>query len=128
MVQAQALFVAGVLMVGLGGGLFGHGTLTATMNFAPKDQVGLSLGTWGAVQASAAGLAVALGALIRDVGTNWAPDLGMAAGYHAVYALECLLLVVTLVAMLPLLRDRRLDRNGTGPKALLRSKSVGPAL
>ena len=128
MVQAQALFVAGVLMVGLGGGLFGHGTLTATMNFAPKDQVGLSLGTWGAVQASAAGLAVALGALIRDVGYNWAPDLGMAAGYHAVYALECLLLVVTLVAMVPLLRERRLDRNGTDPKALLRSKPVGPAL
>jgi BCD family chlorophyll transporter-like MFS transporter len=126
--QAHALFIAGVLMVGLGGGLFGHGTLTATMNFAPKDQVGLSLGTWGAVQASAAGLAVALGALIRDVGTHWVPDLGMAAGYHTVYAIEILLLLITLVAMVPLLRGRRTDRTETAPKALYRSTAGRQAL
>ncbi len=126
--QAHALFIAGVLMVGLGGGLFGHGTLTATMNFAPKDQVGLSLGTWGAVQASAAGLAVALGALIRDIGTQWAPDLGMAAGYHTVYAIEIVLLLVTLAAMVPLLRGRRTDRTETAPQALYRSTPSGPTL
>jgi len=48
-VGSAALFVVGVLAVGFGGGLFGHGTLTATMNLAPKDQVGLALGAWGAV-------------------------------------------------------------------------------
>jgi BCD family chlorophyll transporter-like MFS transporter len=128
MVQAQALFVAGVLMVGLGGGLFGHGTLTATMNFAPKDQVGLSLGTWGAVQASAAGLAVALGALIRDAGYHWAPALGPAAGYHTVYAIEILLLVVTLAVMVPLFRGRGQIRTETPPHVLYQSTPGGSAL
>ncbi len=104
-VNSQGLFGFGVLMIGLGGGLFGHGTLTATMNFAPKDQVGLSLGTWGAVQAFAAGIAVALGAMLRDVGYHWAPELGVAAGYHTVYAIEAILLIATLAAMYPLFQS-----------------------
>jgi BCD family chlorophyll transporter-like MFS transporter len=102
---SQMLFGFGVLSIGLGGGLFGHGTLTATMNFAPKDQAGLSLGTWGAVQAFAAGSAVALGALLRDAGYHWAPELGVAAGYHTVYAIEALLLLSTLAAMYPLIQS-----------------------
>jgi MFS transporter, BCD family, chlorophyll transporter len=104
-VNSHVLFSVGVLMIGLGGGLFGHGTLTATMNFAPKDQVGLSLGTWGAVQACAAGLAVASGAMLRDVGYHWAPQLGVAAGYHTVYAIEAILLISTLAAMYPLFQS-----------------------
>ena len=61
------MFAAGVLGIGLGGGIFSHGTLTATMNSAPKEQAGLALGAWGAVQATAAGVAVALGGVLRDV-------------------------------------------------------------
>ena len=99
------VFGLGVLLVGVGGGLFGHGTLTATMNLAPKDKVGLSLGTWGAVQAFAAGLAVALGAMLRDAGYHWAPDLGVAAAYHAVYVIEALLLLLALAAMYPLFQS-----------------------
>ena len=95
----------GISLIGLGGGLFGHGTLTATMNLAPKDQAGLSLGTWGAVQACAAGIAVALGALLRDAGYHWAPELGVAAGYHTVYLIEALLLLSTLAAMYPLFQS-----------------------
>ena len=53
--------------IGFGAGLFGHGTLTATMNRAPKEQTGLALGAWGAVQATAAGVAVALGGVLRDI-------------------------------------------------------------
>ena len=41
------LFGAGTLFIGFGAGLFGHGTLTATMNLAPKDQTGLALGAGG---------------------------------------------------------------------------------
>lgn len=47
------MFAAGAFLVGFGAGLFGHGTLTATMNSAPKDQTVLALGAWGAVQATA---------------------------------------------------------------------------
>jgi BCD family chlorophyll transporter-like MFS transporter len=106
-----ALFALGTLLIGFGGGLFGHGTLTATMNLAPPDQAGLALGAWGAVQASAAGIGVAIGGIIRDiVAAMPGPTLlGAATGYTCVYTIEILLLFATLLAMLPLLRrDDRL--------------------
>jgi MFS transporter, BCD family, chlorophyll transporter len=76
------------------------------MNRAPKEQAGLALGAWGAVQATAAGLAVAAGGLLRDiVGAlavrGWFGDTfaGPATGYAFVYALELVLLAVTVVVM-----------------------------
>ncbi len=111
--HSTPLFAAGVLMIGLGGGLFGHGTLTLTMNRAPKDQAGLALGAWGAVQATAAGVAVGLGGALRDLVAAWAADFSPAAaaqpalGYAAVYAIEIALLLATLFVM----------RTMTGPHA-----------
>ena len=105
--QAPEFFAVGTLMVGFGAGLFGPGTLTATMNLAPRTQVGLALGAWGAAQAIAAGLAIAVGGIIRDLVTS-APiesQLGPAAGYMCVYALEIILLIWTLVTMAPLMRQ-----------------------
>ena len=103
---SAALFGAGTLLIGFGAGLFGHGTLTATMKCAPPGQTGLALGAWGAVQASAAGLAIALGGVLRDaVAAARLPDLlNPEAGYDAVYGLEIALLVVTLATLLPLVR------------------------
>jgi BCD family chlorophyll transporter-like MFS transporter len=99
------VFVAGILLVGFGGGLFAHGTLTATMQAAPRAQVGLALGAWGAVQATAAGVAMAAGGVLRDVaGALWPGLAGRASGYLVVYGVEILLLLVTLLAMAPLLR------------------------
>jgi BCD family chlorophyll transporter-like MFS transporter len=100
------LFAAGTGFIGFGAGLFGHGTLTATMRLAPKSQAGLALGAWGAVQATAAGLAIATGGILRDTVTDLLPPArcGAATGYDAVYTLEIALLFVTLAAMLPLLR------------------------
>jgi BCD family chlorophyll transporter-like MFS transporter len=105
------LFGLGTFFIGFGGGLFGHGTLTATMNRAPSEQRGMALGAWGAVQASAAGIAIAFGGVIRDlVGGMTAQNrlgpalAGPATGYLAVYALEIVLMVATLVAMAPLIR------------------------
>ena len=104
--QIPALFALGTLLIGFGAGLFGHGTLTATMRLAPRDQAGLALGAWGAVQASAAGVAIALGGAIRDVVAQLSvlAQLGPAAGYDSVYALEIVLLAATLATMFPLLR------------------------
>ena len=66
------LYLLGNFLIGFGAALFGHGTLTATMNRAPKHQAGLALGAWGAVQATAAGLAMALSGTLRDlVNTVW---------------------------------------------------------
>ena len=108
---SPAMFAAGVVLIGLGAGLFAHCTLTAAMAMAEPGQVGLTLGIWGAVQASAAGTAVALGGLIRDgvSALAQAGDLGPtlavpATGYVAVYAIEIALLFGTLIAIGPLVR------------------------
>ncbi len=100
------LFAAGTMLIGFGAGLFGHGTLTATMSLSPRSQTGLALGAWGAAQASAAGLAIALGGVLRDTvaGFVGAEGFGPALAYDAVYAIEIVLLLATLGIMLPLLR------------------------
>ena len=81
--------------------MFAHGTLTATMNRACAGQAGLAMGAWGAAQATSAGLAMALGGILRDlvasISTPW-------TGYCFVYSIEWILLLLTLVAMQPLLR------------------------
>ena len=109
--EAPFLFALGVMGIGLGGGLFAHCTLTAAIGSCGSSQVGLVLGIWGAVQASAAGFAVAAGGLIRDgVGTladagTFGPTLQHpATGYLAVYMIELVLLFATLVAVGPLVR------------------------
>jgi BCD family chlorophyll transporter-like MFS transporter len=98
-----AVFIAGVFLIGLGAGLFAHGTLTATMQMATPEQTGLALGAWGAVQATAAGLAMAAGGLLRQVLDG---PLSTTAAYASVYGLEALMLVLTLLAMAPLARSR----------------------
>jgi len=109
--NSAVLFAAGVALIGLGSGLFGHCTLTAAMALAPRGQIGLALGIWGAVQASAAGSAIASSGLIRDGVARLAAagDLGTAlsgpaVGYGAVYNLEIILLFATLIAIGPLVR------------------------
>jgi MFS transporter, BCD family, chlorophyll transporter len=111
-VPSMALFALGVFFIGLGVGLFGHGTLTLTMNRAPKDQVGLALGAWGAVQATAAGAGVAAGGIGRDVvqalatrGVFGEALATPATGYAFVYAIEIVLLLATVAAMTALLRS-----------------------
>ncbi len=104
--MAPGLFALGVFVIGFGGGLFSHGTLTATMVTAPKEQTGLALGAWGAVQATAAGMAMALGGVIRDLGAAW-PGANAATGYQFAYGLEVAMLLVTVLTMRPLLRQER---------------------
>lgn len=106
-------FLVGNFLIGFGAALFGHGTLTVTMNRAPKDQTGLALGAWGAVQATAAGIAMALGGGIRDVValTIGSGEGGsVSAGYNAVYGLEIVLLIVTIGVILPLVGQGGRDR------------------
>jgi BCD family chlorophyll transporter-like MFS transporter len=88
--------------------------LTAIMAIAGPGNAGIALGTWGAVDASAAGLAVAAGGLLKDFVTRIAAHGGLgdglasaAAGYGVVYHLEILLLFATLVALGPLVRRTR---------------------
>lgn len=119
--ESPLLFRIGTFMIGFGGGLFSVGTLIAAMSLADSNDSGLALGAWGAVNATASGLAIALGGVIRDVVAAMAErgDLGPAlngpiAGYGAVYHLEILLLFATLAAIGPLVSNsiaKHSDRN-----------------
>jgi BCD family chlorophyll transporter-like MFS transporter len=108
------LFRTGATLIGFGGGLFAVGTLTAAMQLGEGGRAGLALGAWGAAQATAAGLGLALGGAIRD-GVTALAEAGMLGavfdkpgiGYTAVYHLEILLLFATLAAVGPLVRRRR---------------------
>ncbi|WP_058556928.1 PucC family protein [Thiohalocapsa sp. ML1] len=103
------LFRVGTLLIGFGGGLFAVGTLTAAMELAEGGHSGLALGAWGAVQATAYGVAVAFGGALRDLIGMFAAEgvfgpvlMGPAVGYAVVYHLEIVLLFATLIAIGPL--------------------------
>lgn len=128
------LFLVGNFLIGFGGALFGHGTLTATMQRAPESQAGLALGAWGAVQATAVGIAMATSGAVRDVvNTFWGDGAGIwglggaVTGYYTVYVIEIALLVVTLLATLPLLRVPRLARSRSEDSSVVSKPDVGQA-
>ncbi|OYW23847.1 MULTISPECIES: BCD family MFS transporter [unclassified Sphingomonas] len=112
-IGSPPLLAMGAAAIGFGAGMFSVGTLTAAMALSDEDHAGLALGAWGAVQATCAGLAIAIGAFARDLisAAAVARDLGptLAApttGYGFVYAVEIVLLLATLVALGPLVRGR----------------------
>ncbi|WP_424966045.1 PucC family protein [Dinoroseobacter sp. S375] len=118
--NSDALFFAGAGLIGLGGGLFSVATLTAAMTL-PAEGIagrGLALGAWGAAQATAAGVGVALGGTLRDT-INAAVTTGAwgealndpATGYSVVYHIEIGLIFITLIALGPLVRTRAPTRN-----------------
>ena len=105
------LFCAGVTLIGLGGGLFSVGTLTSAMALARDGRSGIALGAWGAVQATAVGLAILTGGALRDIVSALSTTglLGPAmsqpfTAYGVVYHLEIGLLFAALVAIGPLAR------------------------
>ena len=105
------VFCAGVVLIGLGGGMFSVGTLTSAMALARDGKSGIALGAWGAVQAAAIGLAIFIGGGLRDLVSSLA-EAGMlgaamstpATGYIFVYHVEIGLLFAALIAIGPLAR------------------------
>jgi len=112
--QSATLLRIGSTAIGFGGGLFLVGTLTEAMDLETSEHSGLAMGAWGAVQATAAGLAIASGGVLRDVLIEWGsrgalgPGLtGPEAGYVLVYHLEILALFLAMAVLGPLVRPRR---------------------
>lgn len=111
--QSTILFYTGAWCIGLGMGLFAVSTLTAAMAL-PEQGVagrGLVLGAWGAAQATAAGLSIAVGGGLRDSVGAYAVQGGFgpvfaapAFGYASVYLIEIIVLFATLIALAPLVR------------------------
>jgi MFS transporter, BCD family, chlorophyll transporter len=110
-IQSVHMFRIATALIGFGGGLFSVGILTSAMSLTNSAESGLVLGAWGAVQATAAGIAAAGGGIVRDgVGSlAMRGDLGIAlqqsaTGYSFVYHIEIALLFATLIALGPLVR------------------------
>ena len=112
--SSTLLLFTGAFLIGGGVGLFSVGTMIAAMGLADgladKNASGIALGAWGAVQASCAGAGVAMGGIIRDTLGSAATHqmLGetlasRATGYSAVYLVEILLLLLTLVVLGPVI-------------------------
>jgi BCD family chlorophyll transporter-like MFS transporter len=117
--KSTVAFAIGVILIGVGGGLFAVGTLTAAMGLAQAGNSGLALGAWGAVQATASGAAIAIGGALRDVVSGLAtsgalgPAMnGPATGYAFVYHLEVFLLFATLAVIGPLAAFTRCETEG----------------
>jgi BCD family chlorophyll transporter-like MFS transporter len=123
--ESPALFYLGAAGIGAGGGLFAVSTLTAVMTMPVHGLAGRGvwLGAWGAAQATAGGLAIALGGGLRDLAGHLAMSgrLGEAlatpaAGYSVVYHTEIALLFVTLIVLGPLVRtSNRIPSPNGGP-------------
>ncbi|MEM1378402.1 MAG: BCD family MFS transporter [Pseudomonadota bacterium] len=115
------LFRLGTFLIGLGGGIFSVATMLACMNIGGgRIENGVVIGAWGAVQATATGLGLALGGFIRDA-VNAGIDAGVfgsalntpAAGYSVVYHIEIGLLFAVLVLLGPLVGTARDTSNET---------------
>ncbi|MBC6408321.1 MAG: MFS transporter [Rhodobacteraceae bacterium] len=126
--SSAVLFFIGAGLIGFGGGLFAVATLTAAMTMPATGSVGrgLALGAWGAAQATAAGLAIALGGALRDWvgGVAMTGVLGdglaeLSTGYSFVYHLEIGLLFFTLVVLGPLVRRPDLSQSKSPETARL---------
>ena len=123
------LYFIGSTLIGLGTGLFAVSTLIIAMTIPISERAGrgLVLGSWGAAQATAAGLGIGLGGILNDItrAVVSGGDLTLASqspafSYLVVYHLEILLLFFTLVLLGPLsqylssvkLEDKGSDRFG----------------
>jgi MFS transporter, BCD family, chlorophyll transporter len=118
-----AVFCGGVFLIGLGGGLFSVGTLTAAMGLSREGGSGLALGAWGAVQASCAGVAIAMSGALRDLFSSLSQKgalgpamMGPEAGYGIVYHLEIMLLLGALIAIGPLAKHAPLPKTKDGDR------------
>lgn len=109
--DSWAVFYAGAFAIGLGNGIFGLSTLNAAMARTKGGLgAGLILGAWGSAQATAAGLAILTGGILRDA-VNRLVDSGLlgpthdvSLGYTVVYHVEIALLFLTLAVLGPLVR------------------------
>ena len=107
------MFQTGAALIGFGGGLFSVGMLLTAMEMTQSEQAGMVLGAWGAVQATASGVAMALGGVARDVVGQMATQgrlgevlVSDVTGYNFVFQTEMVMMFVVLVALGPLVSRR----------------------
>ncbi len=108
--DAPWMFRTGAFLIGLGGGLASVSLLHAATALAEEGSFGFAVGAWGAVQASAAGLSIAFGGVLRDwlhASGAGRTVMGEAAPYVLVYHIEIALLFAALIALGPMVSRAR---------------------
>ena len=111
------LFRIGTGAIGLGGGLFAVGTMLAAMEIASKSDNGFAIGAWSATQATAIGIGLGAGGIMKDLFNTLAESGALgealdrsASGYLFVYHIEIGLLFVCLAVLGPLVGRQAVRR------------------
>jgi MFS transporter, BCD family, chlorophyll transporter len=120
--DSPALFRLGTMLIGFGEGLFGVGTLASAMALG-ESQHGIALGAWGAVFATAEGLALASSGVIKDALAGVVARGALGPGlsipsfpYSVVYHIEIAALFATLIALGPLVTSERIEPTAQQPE------------
>src|SRR5690606_34428659 len=90
----RPLVTVGLIVLGIGLGLWNIGTLGLMMDMSPAGRAGTFLGFWSLVVTFGRGLGVSSGGIIRDIGLQLTGNLQVA--YGAVFVLEVAGLLVAL--------------------------------
>jgi BCD family chlorophyll transporter-like MFS transporter len=95
--QVRGLVTPGLILLGIGLGIWNVGTLGLMMDMSPFGSAGTFLGFWSLVSTLARGVGVSGGGIVRDVMLQWTGSLSLA--YGSVFLLEMVGLVVALLLL-----------------------------
>jgi BCD family chlorophyll transporter-like MFS transporter len=93
----QAVFYAGVILLGSGTGLSTVSNLSLMLDMTTVEKVGLFIGAWGMSNALSRLLGSLLAGAVRDIFTNLTGNL--ITGYVAVFVIEAGLVLVSLILL-----------------------------
>ena len=93
----QIVFYSGVILLGIGTGLATVSNLSLMLDMTISGKVGLFIGIWGMANALSRLIGTILGGVVRDSVTLIAGNL--LAGYIVVFAIEALLILVSLIML-----------------------------
>lgn len=93
----QAILMPGLLLLGLGLGLWNIGTLGLMMDMSPLGRAGTFLGFWSMVVTLSRGGGIAWGGIVRDVGFAFSDTPGLA--YGLVFGIAVVGLLVALYSL-----------------------------
>ena len=97
LVEVRGLVTVGLIVLGLGLGLWNIGTLGLMMDMSPASRAGTFLGFWTLVVTFARGFGVSGGGIVRDVMLNLTGSLSIA--YGTVFVAEIIGLTLALWAL-----------------------------
>ena len=95
--EMRTLVTPGLIMLGLGLGIWNIGSLGLMMDLSPDGRAGTFLGFWTLCVTFARGIGVASGGVLRDVALQVSGSYSVA--YGAVFVLGCFGLLIALLAL-----------------------------